>query len=248
MRVIVFGGTSEGEEIACRLADAGLDVIVCVATEYGDECQERTGRLQVIAGRQNAVHIKSTVRNAAVCIDATHPYADIASENIRKGCLDAGVRLIRYVRPENILDDDVVIVDDASGAAEALRSIEGNVLLTTGAKELKVYSGLDTSRLYPRVLPLESSLNACMEAGIPVKNIIAMHGPFIEEMNIALIHQYDIKTMVSKNSGKAGGFDDKLKACRQNGCRLIVIGRPVKEEGWDSIDEIVNECLEVCNG
>lgn len=247
MRVIVFGGTSEGEEIACRLADAGLEVTVCVATEYGDECQERIGSLRVIAGRQDTAQIERTVEDADICIDATHPYADIASENIRQGCLNAGVRLMRYVRPEDKMDDDVITVDDAAGAAEVLRGIEGNVLLTTGAKELKVYSGIDTSRLYPRVLPLESSLDSCRAAGIPVKNIIAMHGPFIEEMNDALIHQYDIKIMVSKNSGKAGGFEDKLRACRKNGCRLIVIGRPLKEEGWDSIDEIVNKCLEDCN-
>ncbi|MGN0703290.1 MAG: precorrin-6A reductase, partial [Lentihominibacter sp.] len=244
MRVIVFGGTSEGEEIACRLVDAGLDVTVCVATEYGDECQERTGSLKVIAGRQDAARIEKTVANADICIDATHPYAYIASENIRQGCLNAGVRLMRYVRPEDKLDDDVITVNDAAGAAEILQGIEGNVLLTTGAKELATYAGADPERLYPRVLPLESSLNACIEAGIPAKNIIAMHGPFIEEMNDALIHQYDIQTMVSKNSGKAGGFEDKLSACRKNGCRLIVIGRPVKEQGWDSIDAMIKECLE----
>lgn len=248
MRIIVFGGTSEGEEIACRLADAGLDITVCVATEYGDECQERTGRLKVMAGRQDAAQIEKTVENADICIDATHPYAYIASENIRQGCLNAGVRLMRYVRPEASLDDDVIIVEDAAGAAEVLQGIEGNVLLTTGAKELGAYVGADPDRLYPRVLPLESSLNSCREAGIPVNNIIAMHGPFIEEMNDALIHQYDIKTMVSKNSGKAGGFQDKLRACRKNGCRLIVIGRPVKEQGWDSIDAMIKECLEDCNG
>lgn len=248
MRVIVFGGTSEGEEIACRLADAGLEVTVCVATEYGDECQERIGSLRVIAGRQDTAQIERTVEDADICIDATHPYADIVSENIRQGCLNAGVRLMRYVRPEDKMDDDVITVDDAAGAAEVLRGIEGNVLLTTGAKELGAYAGADPERLYPRVLPLESSLNSCREAGIPVKNIIAMHGPFIEEMNDALIHQYDIKTMVSKNSGKAGGFQDKLRACRKNGCRLIVIGRPVKEQGWDSIDAMIKECLEDCNG
>lgn len=247
MRAVVFGGTSEGEEIAFRLADAGLDVTVCVATEYGDECQERTGKLQVMAGRQDAEQIEDTVRGSDVCIDATHPYADIASENIRQGCSNAGVRLMRYVRPEDSLDEDVVIAGDAAGAAQVLKSISGNVLLTTGAKELKAFSELDTSRLYPRVLPLESSLSSCREAGIPARNIIAMQGPFIEEMNNAIIRQYDIKAMVSKNSGKAGGFEEKLKACRKNGCILIVIGRPIREEGWDSIDEIVKECLEDCN-
>ncbi len=33
-----------------------------------------------------------------------------------------------------------------------------------------------------------------------------MQGPFSREMNIALIHQFDIAWMVSKESGRAGGF------------------------------------------
>ena len=34
-RVILFGGTEEGREIAELLADKGVPSLVCVATEYG---------------------------------------------------------------------------------------------------------------------------------------------------------------------------------------------------------------------
>lgn len=244
MRVIVFGGTGEGEEISCRLASEGMDVTVCVATDYGEESQRKEENLRIKTGRQDEEEIMETVRNSDICIDATHPYAQIVSENIRRACDRCNIRLLRYVRPKAEIGDEVSIVSDASEAAELLREIKGNILLTTGSKELHKFSKIDAERLYPRVLPLDESLQLCKKAGIPSKNIIAMQGPFIEELNLALIKQFNIRTMVTKNSGKAGGFEEKVRACKENGCKLIVIDRPSRETGLSSIDEIVKICLE----
>lgn len=244
MRVVIFGGTGEGEEIAYRLAGEGLDVIVCVATEYGDECQKRLGNMKVIAGRQDENEMLRILSEADICIDATHPYAEIVSKNIIRACNKADVKLMRYVRPKSQIDESVITACDTDEAASILSSMEGNILLTTGSKDLHKFSSLGGDRLFVRVLPLEESLLLCKAAGIPSRNIIAMQGPFIEEVNQALIKQFNIKIMVSKNSGQAGGFDEKVKSCKVNDCKLVVIGRPSEEDGWDSIDEIIEMCLE----
>ena len=39
MRLIVFGGTTEGRLLSCEMARLGAAVTVCVATEYGKEEQ-----------------------------------------------------------------------------------------------------------------------------------------------------------------------------------------------------------------
>ena len=40
------------------------------------------------------------------------------------------------------------------------------------------------------------------------------------------MRQYQIAWMVTKDSGKAGGFDEKMEACRETGTRPVVIERP----------------------
>ena len=47
---------------------------------------------------------------------------------------------------------------------------------------------------------------------------------------MALLHQVQATYFVTKESGKTGGFDEKLRAAIETGARLLVIGRP-KEEG-----------------
>ena len=83
---------------------------------------------------------------------------------------------------------------------KALEQTKGNILLTTGSKELSVYASSEKikNRLYVRVLPGLESLHICMEQGISGKQIIALQGPFSEEMNTAILHQYQIQCMVTK--------------------------------------------------
>ncbi|WP_337810740.1 precorrin-6y C5,15-methyltransferase (decarboxylating) subunit CbiE, partial [Enterocloster sp.] len=58
----------------------------------------------------------------------------------------------------------------------------------------------------------------------------AMQGPFSVEMNVAMLHAVGAAWMVTKESGTAGGFEEKALAAGQAGAGLIVIGRP-KEDG-----------------
>ena len=81
-----------------------------------------------------------------------------------------------------------------------------------------------------------NTLRLCFDAGIPAKNIICMQGPFTKEMNFATMEQYGCKWLVTKNTGKPGGFDDKVRLCEE-GYRIIVIGRPQAETGL-SLEEV----------
>ena len=58
-----------------------------------------------------------------------------------------------------------------------------------------------------------------------------MQGPFSENMNAAMLEQYHCKFLVTKESGKAGGFEEKIRACEKVGAKSLVIARPTKEEG-----------------
>ena len=62
-----------------------------------------------------------------------------------------------------------------------------------------------------------------MEQGIKGRQILALQGPFSTEMNAAILKQYDIRHMVTKNSGRTGGYQEKLEAAKILGIPVYVI-------------------------
>ncbi len=242
VRIVIFGGTAEGRELSARLAEEGADVTVCVASEYGNAVQETVKGIHVQTGTLSPEEKQELLRDACLCVDATHPYALHITESVKEACIRTGVRRIRLVRAAS-RTDGAVVVRSAGEAAEYLQGRKGNILLTTGVKELQDFRQIDRSRLFPRVLPLGESLAACEEMGIPAKNIIAMQGPFSRECNEAMIRQLDIAFLVSKDGGVRGGFPEKAEAAENTGICMIVIGRD-EEEGLD-LQETLEECRKV---
>lgn len=247
-RFLVFAGTVEGRTLAGELAAAGCSVTVSVATEYGEKIVEEQPGLTVHRGRMTAEEMASFMKEmkedagkeggGAPCqvVDATHPYAAAVSENIRAACETAHLPYLRLLRESEQADGMAacVFVASAREAAEYLKTTEGNVLLTTGSKELEVFTEIPDyqARLFPRVLSTTESVLSCAKLGFEGKNLICMQGPFSEELNTAMLKQIHAAWMVTKETGKSGGFGEKLSAARKAGVKVIVIGRPVKEEGY----------------
>ena len=88
-----------------------------------------------------------------------------------------------------------------------------------------------------RVLPTGHVLSTCQDLGFSAANIIAMQGPFSQEMNVALLRQIGARFLVTKDGGAAGGFTEKLAAAREVGTTVVLIARPA-EEG-SSIEEAI---------
>lgn len=244
MRLLIFGGTTEGRVLAGALAGQGHAVTVRVATDIGAE--ELAGLpIQVLAGRLNTEEMKPAVCGFDMVIDATHPYAVEVTRNIRAACEQTGVPLRRILREESRAED-CVAVESCGAAADYLAGTEGNVLVATGAKELHEFGKLDPARMFARVLPTHAGLEACEAIGLAHRNILALQGPFTRAMNIAMLEQYHIRYLVTKDGGKAGGFQEKLEAARAAGAELILVGRP-PDDGV-SMEEILLECKEVSRG
>lgn len=247
MKVVVFSGTTEGREFSKRLAALGADVLVSVATDLGAEEQGSAPGVTVRAGRLEPDAMATLLAGAALCVDATHPYAVEATQNIQQAAQTANVPYRRLLRPASPLPAGSVVCASAAEAAAALSKTTGNILLATGAKELPVFAALDPARLYPRVLPAQSGVAACEAANIPHRNIIAMQGPFSQELNEALIRQFSITYLVTKDGGAAGGFTEKAAAAASTGATLVVIRRPA-EQG-ETAETILQSCKKMiqCN-
>ena len=242
MRIVIFSGTTEGRLLSHLLAEKGAAVTVCVATEYGCEEQGEAPGVTILTGRKTVEEMAELLQGSDLCVDATHPYAVEVTKSVRRACGEAGVLCRRLLRDRSA-DTDALVVDSAEAAAELLADREGNILLATGMKELPAFAGISPARLYPRVLPTGDSIAACERAGIPHRNVIAMQGPFSRELNEALIRQFHIVYLVTKDGGKAGGFQEKVQAAENTGIELVLIRRP--EETGESFDEVVKSCEEM---
>ena len=243
MKLVIFSGTTEGREFSRAAAALGAAVTVCVATDLGAEEQGSAPGVTVHAGRLDADEMAALLRDAALCVDATHPYATEATHNIRAAAGMAGVEYHRLLRRASELPAGSVVLPGAGEAAAYLADKAGRILLTTGAKELPAFAALDPVRLYPRVLPTLAGITACEAAGVPHRNIIAMQGPFTLGLNVALMRQFEIDYLVTKDGGAQGGFAEKAEAAAQCGAQLIVLRRP--DEQGETAETILQRCREL---
>ena len=243
MKAVVFSGTTEGRCFSRRLAALGAAVTVSVATPLGAEEQGSMAGITVLAGRLEPAAMTELLAGADLCVDATHPYAVEATRNIRAAAAAAGVEYHRLLRAQSPLPAGCAVFETAAQAAGYLAGTAGNVLLATGAKELAAFAGLDPARLYPRVLPTQEGIAACEAAQIPHRNIIAMQGPFSLALNRALMEQFAIRYLVTKDGGAAGGFAEKAQAAAEMGAQLVVLRRPPEQGETEA--QIMERCKEM---
>lgn len=236
-QVLIFAGTTEGRRLAEVLSEASIPAAVCVATEYGETLLPSGKGISHLTGRLDEGQMVElmTEGSFSCVVDATHPYAKIVSANIKRAAEKSGLPWFRLLREEAEaeLSEDTVFVDSVAEAAEYLKQTEGNILASTGSKELSCYTVIDDykNRVFARVLSTEESVLSSKRLGFEGRNLICMQGPFSEEMNYATMKQYEIKWLVTKVSGKAGGYEEKIRAARRAGARTVIVGRPKEKDG-----------------
>ena len=107
-RIVLFGGTVEGRELARLCAREGWDCHVYVATDTGEEFLRQLP-VTVHVGRLQAEEMTAEFARLepALVLDATHPYAVEVSRNIRSACLRCRLRCVRILRNESSVRGDI---------------------------------------------------------------------------------------------------------------------------------------------
>ena len=266
VQAVIFGGTTEGRQLADFCGQRGIRCAVCVVSSYGEELLPETEWVRRETGARTAEEMAKLLGRLrpALVLDATHPYAVQASENIRLACEKTGIDCLRVVRQSEAAAGAAAEADaaetagaaeaaeaaraagaggeetpriryvrDAAEAAEALAGTRGPVFVTTGSKELEAFARLENwqERIYVRVLPDSRVLAQCEAMGFARGHVIAMQGPFSADLNAAMMQAVQAAYLVTKESGAAGGFAEKMEAAARLGIPAVVIGRPRQESG-----------------
>ena len=257
-KILVFAGTTEGRKFIFSALNRGYCVTASVATEYGEAelksaIRSENPALQIISGRLDRAEIESLLRSPSshffACIDATHPYAARASENIAAACFSVSVpyfRLSRAVRLTTPLPRDSLEFPSMNELCNFLADseipcyAEGNIFVSTGSKEIELFSKIPDfeNRVVARVLPSSESIEKCKRAGISQNRIIAMQGPFSKNLNEAIFREFSIKILVTKESGEAGGFYEKIEAAEVVGIKVLLIKPPEEKSQIFCEDEV----------
>lgn len=256
-KVLIFSGTTEGRRLAEWLCDKSIPCDVCVATEYGKMVMKPDALCQIRSGRMSKEDMQALYQSQQyfAVVDATHPYASTVTDTI----LDSlkGQHKLPYFRLERNTKSNVERTDEKQFFSYAsineciayLKQTKGNILLTTGSKELSSFCEVEElkNRIFARVLPVRESMEICYSLGLDGKHIIGMQGPFSVDTNVALIQQYQIAHLVTKQSGAIGGMDEKLDAVQKTKIACHIIRRPSQKQQmiFYSMDEVKNKLCEL---
>jgi len=237
----VFSGTSDGNALAHALANR-LPVVVSAATEHGGALAA-SPKLTVWAGRQGIEARRQALvaSNARVLIDATHPYATLMSEQLVGLAHELKIPYLRYERASNYQPADGVWRATPQLAAQTAIASGQRIFLATGSKDLATYlqaPGAADKQWFLRLTADPELIERAVALGVPRERICAMQGPFSAAFNEALWRDWQIDCVVTKDSGTAGGYGEKVAAARALGIALVVQGRPVLDypRVADSID------------
>jgi precorrin-6A/cobalt-precorrin-6A reductase len=239
--ILVLSGTSDGRELAIRIKEKGLALLTTAVTAYGGELLTEEG-LGVNVGPLTKDQLVALIKDQRIqaIVDATHPYAQVISQLAIDTSRELALPYFRYERTPVIeekgsdgeLGHDqggklVKVQSVAQGAQEACK-LGQRVFLTIGSNHLAEFLRHLTpeTKVTARVLPEPKVLNKCFELGLRPDNIIAMQGPFSKEINLAMFKERQAQVLITKDSGKTGGTDDKLLAAAELGIPVVIIERP----------------------
>src|SRR3712207_2311813 len=231
--ILVLGGTSDSLKICDRLYEIGInDFVLSVVTEFGRDLAESHAK-DIINGKMDKSGMVEYIKNNGVrqVIDATHPYAVEVSRNAMDACEETDTKYIRFERKsllENITYQGEYIVDSIEEACTMVLGNDQweNVFIATGSKNLGTYVKLLKSKsLVARVLPTSEVIRSCEAMGLNADNILAIKGPFSKDINVAMLKHAKVDVVITKESGFAGGFMDKVAACEELGLPIIIIKR-----------------------
>ncbi|BDZ67923.1 precorrin-6A reductase [Methanobacterium ferruginis] len=248
MNILVMAGTSDARKIIKELSSRkNVNIIATATTNHGTELARSSGADGVLEGRFNSEELAEIMNDNQVelLIDATHPFASAATRNAILASETLRVTYARFERPSTEIPNNELIypVKSFEDAAVTVKGIlnqnqnddsseeenhsRNKVLHLAGVNTLHyLTSTISPDKIVARVLPMVYSIKKCLELGIPHYNIVAMEGTFSPEFNGVLMKEFQIKVVLTKESGQSGGTMSKIQASLDLNIPVIVVMRP----------------------
>ena len=255
----LLSGTGEGPKIAQSLISQGWKITVSVvslqaALPYKDLPLEEI-KVGPLEGKVGIIKVlqESLVSFGGFdwVLDATHPFAEIISCDLREACKAFGQSLLRYERPLK-KEQEGTLIRKLSDLSRFDLS-EQRLLMAIGSRFLReaVLSAGDAgAKVFARILPGPESLRKGLKASLPESNLALFRpllGPSPGALEAALCRKWFITGVVCRQSG---GSSEEIwrDICFRDNLDLWLIARPnsFEFEGVTTVhsfQEIFNQIL-----
>lgn len=225
--ILVFGGTTEGRVAAGVLDAAGRPFFYSTRHDLQEVPMANGTHL---CGAMDATAVAQFCRREGVSllIDAAHPFAPQVHDQIWEGAREAGAKVVRFDRQYAPRETDIVWCADFADFRRRFRRdypAGARLLAATGVQTIGEYRGLQAD-IHFRVLNRPQSVALARAQGVEPHRLVFYGQPDP--------HRYDV--LVTKESGRSGGFDEKVAAAREVGTRVYAICRPpLKPERYAAV-------------
>ncbi len=249
-------GTSEGRWLLSKFNEYTDDIFVSAFSKYGKSIYSEYKYKKINAKPLDVDGFIDVIKENKIdiFIDASHPFAKEVTKNLKNACEKAGISYYRYERPgvyDKYTNEPLVFgIDNYKDIVNALEGIKGTVLNTTGSNNVKVMMNLGIeNKIIHRVMPIADVIQKLNDSGVNASEIIAikMDGN-ARELNEAFIKAYDVKALITKDSGEVGGTKEKIETCIACGIRCIVIKKnDISEEVYSDLNLLFDDVLREMN-
>lgn len=237
----IVGGTSESVALGRIFEEKKIPHLITYATKDGLELATDHA-----INKDQSVEDFIKTKDIDTIIDLTHPFALKMTEKVKRAAEKFGIDYLRYERERIAYPKDALLVGSYEEAYHLLKDLKGTFFFTTGSNKIPDFEKIKgQNRFIYRILPTEDSITKARDSGVEIKDIVAMLGPFSEELNLAMLRTFKPNYLVTKDSGKAGGVEEKISAAEKLGIKPIIITRDqVETQTWEDFLGQVQKLIE----
>ncbi len=225
--ILVFGGTTEGKEVATLLESLAMPFVYSTKTNISfketKNAQYRHGALD--ANQLENYLIQNGIK---IIVNASHPFAETLHHTIAKVAEQLEIPVIRFGRKllAKTIHPSVLYVKTYEAALELLQENETLLALTgvQSIKRLKPWWQHNTS--YFRILDRPESLAIAEAENFPVKQLILGLPSDDLKNEIRIIENNNIDVVLTKETGNSGFLSTKIEAALQTNTQIIIIEQP----------------------
>lgn len=231
--VWVFSGTRDGNQIAREITNLHIPVTISTATNTGaTQAATVAPSAKTLAGSLGESRRSALINHLRphLLVDATHPFALRIQAQLRRIAHTLSIPLVRWERPSLALPPNTLSANSLAEATQQIPALGQRILLTTGSRDLSSFTrSAPHIDWFCRIMPDVTSIEAARAAGIPAARILAMVGSFSKDLNTAILRDWQITGIVTKESGAVGGLQEKIEAASLLNIPLLVIHRPNRD-------------------
>lgn len=237
--MIIFGGTTEGRLAIDVCEEAGKRFYY--STKSGLQNVEMHNGVRLTGAMTSKDIRKFCEENAVRCIiDAAHPFAENLHREIflaskREGKDD--IPVIRLQRSSAKKHEGVIYCDGYDDAIRKLKDADLECLLAlSGANTIsKLKSYWQNHKTIFRILNREESISIAERESLPKENIIFYNDDFklpTKESEMNVFRSIGCDAIITKDSGKSGGIEEKVEAALSLGMKVFVVNAPRLQYDW----------------